>query len=56
MDIFFHTLVKVRDMFGHPFIMEFFSVAAWEIWKERHGKIFRVVPSFSLGRRASLVL
>jgi hypothetical protein len=38
---FFQMLEKARGLFGYPFFMEIFSVAAWEIWKKRNGKIFR---------------
>lgn len=38
---FFKMLKQARGLFGLPFFMEIFSVAAGEIWKERNGKIFR---------------
>jgi hypothetical protein len=38
---FFKMIEQARGLFGLPFFMEIFSVAAGEIWKERNGKIFR---------------
>jgi len=44
---FFQTMIKAQQDFGQPFFMEVFSIAAWEIWKQRNGYIFRnKIPSF----------
>jgi hypothetical protein len=38
---FFDTMDLAKRQFGTSFFMEIFSVAAWEIWKQRNAKIFR---------------
>jgi hypothetical protein len=44
---FFNTIIKAKQECNHPFFMEIFSIAAWEIWKQRNNKIFRnMTPSF----------
>jgi hypothetical protein len=41
-------MLKAKQEFSSAFFMEIFSIAAWEIWKQRNGKIFRgIVPSFA---------
>jgi hypothetical protein len=46
--LFFDTIQKAKQEFSAFFFMEIFSIAAWEIWKQRNGKIFRgVVSSFT---------
>jgi hypothetical protein len=43
---FFDTMQKAKQEFSSSFFVEI-SIAAWEIWKQRNGKIFRgFVPSF----------
>jgi hypothetical protein len=45
---FFDTLKKAKADFSLSFFMEIFSIAAWEIWKQKNGEIFwGLVPSFS---------
>jgi hypothetical protein len=44
---FFNTIQKAKQDFSMNLFMEIFSIAAWEIWKKRNGKIFRgTAPSF----------
>jgi hypothetical protein len=38
---FFDTMKKAKVGFNLSFFMEICSIAAWEIWKQRNGKIFR---------------
>jgi hypothetical protein len=49
---FFNTISLAKDQFSFSFFMEVFSVAAWEIWKQRNAKIFRHTnPDFSAWSR-----
>jgi hypothetical protein len=44
---FFDTIKKAKSDCQHDFFMEEFTIAAWEIWKQRNEKIFRGInPSF----------
>jgi hypothetical protein len=42
--LFFDTIQKAKQDFSNNLFMEIFSMAAWEIWKQRNGKIFRGTP------------
>jgi hypothetical protein len=41
---FFDTIIKAKRESQHDY-MEVFSIAAWEIWKQRNAKIFRGTPT-----------
>jgi hypothetical protein len=41
---FFNTIIRTKQECTHPFFIEIFSIAAWEIWKQRNNKIFRNMP------------
>jgi len=46
---------QVKTQSQNPFFMEFFTIAAWQIWKQRNNFIFdRVGPLLSLGRTPSV--
>lgn len=52
---FFDTIQQANDHWQHKFFMEIFSVAAWEIWKQRNAKIFRNTnPTFDSRKHAFL--
>jgi hypothetical protein len=38
---FFDTIKEAKKNCQHDFFMEVFTIAAWEIWKQRNDKIFR---------------
>ena len=42
---FFETIQKARIEWNTNFFMEVFSIAAWEIWKQRNAKVFRNTPA-----------
>jgi hypothetical protein len=48
---FFDTIKKAKRDCQHDFFMEVFTIAAWEIWKQRNDQIFRDTdPSFQSWR------
>jgi hypothetical protein len=45
---FFDTIAKAKADCQHDSFMEIFAIAAWDIWRQRNDKIFRLVaPSSS---------
>jgi hypothetical protein len=49
---FFQMLLQAKQHFQSPFFMEIFTIAAWQIWKQRNDFIFdRGRPSFSSWKR-----
>jgi hypothetical protein len=43
---------EAKTQLHHNFFMEFFIIAAWEIWKQRNDLIFsRSLPSFQNWKR-----
>jgi hypothetical protein len=50
---FFDTIAKAKADCQHDFFV-IFAIAAWEIWRQRNDKIFRLVaPSLILERSLS---
>uniref|UniRef100_A0A0A9BKY2 Uncharacterized protein n=1 Tax=Arundo donax TaxID=35708 RepID=A0A0A9BKY2_ARUDO len=45
---------RARAACQHQFFMEIFTIAAWEIWKQRNTKIFR--GTVQNGRNVSFIL
>jgi hypothetical protein len=43
---FFDTIKKAKSEWQYGFFMEVFSIAAWEIWKQRNERIFRAPPPY----------
>jgi len=45
---FFQMMVQAKQQFQSPFFMEIFTIASWQIWKQRNDTIFdRGRPSFN---------
>jgi hypothetical protein len=42
-DLYFFDTIKAREECQHNFFMEVFSIATWEIWKQRNAKIFKAI-------------
>lgn len=48
---FFQMIQVAKNNFQKPFFVEVFIIAAWQIWKQRNGKVFEnITPSFT-GRK-----
>lgn len=39
-----HKVHVARAVWDKPMFLEIFTIAAWEIWKERNDKLFRNIP------------
>jgi hypothetical protein len=42
----FNTIKKAKSEWQYGFFMEVFSIALWEIWKQRNERIFRAPPPY----------
>ena len=48
----FQMMKQAKQQFHHPFFMEIFIIAAWQIWKQRNNFIFdRGSPSLESWKR-----